>query len=381
VKNVRVGSLVGIPLYINPSWFLIFGLTVWLLAFRIFPDLVEDAPRSTHVAMALASAIVFFVSIVLHELAHSLVARAYDIPVRSITLFIFGGVAHITREAAKPGAEILMAAAGPLTSVGLGALFAGLWFVAGGELRDPGALEVTLFWLGWMNILLGIFNLLPAFPMDGGRVFRSLIWLVSGSYERSTIVAAWTGRLFAWALVGVGVLAAVGVDVVITAGAFGGLWLIFIGLFLEGGARQSLVQQKLVATLGRHRVSDLMVADPPVVQSAVSVATMARGVLELNPRVCYFVEERGALAGIVAGDQLRAVPERLWDSMTAADTMVPRHRLRPAAIDQTLTDALLSMEELDLLHLPVVAEGRVVGVIARERIVGVLRQAGLVSGA
>ena len=381
MKNVRVGSLVGIPLYINPSWFLIFGLTVWLLAFRIFPDIVEDSPQSTHIAMAVASAIVFFVSIVLHELAHSLVARAYDIPVRSITLFLFGGVAHITREAARPGAEILMAAAGPLTSLALGALFVGLWWVAGGELRDPGALEVTLFWLGWMNILLGVFNLLPAFPMDGGRVFRSLIWLATNSYERATIVAAWTGRLFAWALVGVGVLAALGVDVVITAGAFGGLWLIFIGLFLENGARQSLVQQKLVSALGRHRVSDLMVADPPVVQSEVSVATMARGVLELNPRVCYFVEERGAFAGIVAGDQLRAVPERLWDQLTAADTMVPRHRLRATAGDQTLTDALLSMEEFDLLHLPVVENGRVVGVIARERIVGVLRQAGLVSGA
>jgi Zn-dependent protease/CBS domain-containing protein len=381
VKNVRVGSLVGIPLYINPSWFLIFGLTVWLLAFRIFPDIVEEAPRSTHVAMAVGSAIVFFVSIVLHELAHSLVARAYDIPVRSITLFIFGGVAHITREAARPGAEILMAAAGPLTSLALGALFVGGWLLAGGELRDPGALEVTLFWLGWMNILLGVFNLLPAFPMDGGRVFRSLIWLLTSSYERSTVIAAWTGRLFAWALVALGVLAALGVNVVVTAGAFGGLWLIFIGLFLEGGARQSLVQQKLVSTLGRHRVSDLMVADPPVVQSEVSVATMARGVLELNPRICYFVEERGALAGIVGGDQLRAVPERLWDELTAADAMVPRNRLRAAAADQTLTDALLSMEELDLLHLPVVEDGRVVGVIARERIVGVLRQAGLVSGA
>jgi Zn-dependent protease len=381
VKNVRVGSLVGIPLYINPSWFLIFGLTVWLLAFRVFPDIVEDAPRSTHIVMAVASAIVFFVSIILHELAHSLVARAYDIPVRSITLFIFGGVAHITREAARPLSEILMAAAGPLTSLALGAVFVALWWLAGGNLTGAGALEVTLFWLGWMNILLGIFNLLPAFPMDGGRVFRSLIWLVSGSYNRATSIAAWTGRLFAWALIAVGVLAALGVDMVIAAGGFGGIWLIFIGFFLEGGARQSLVQQKLVTALGRHRVADLMVADPPVVGSGASVATMARGVLELNPRICYFVEEDGAFAGLVAGDQLRAVPERLWDSLTAADAMVPRHRLRPAAAEQTLTDALLSMEELELLHLPVVRDGRVIGVIARERIVGVLRQAGLVSGA
>ncbi|MCA9822148.1 MAG: site-2 protease family protein [Dehalococcoidia bacterium] len=380
MRNVRVGTLAGIPLYINPSWFLVFGLTVWLLAFRIFPEIVDGAPRRTHVAMALVSALVFFASIVLHELAHSLVAKAYKIPVRSITLFIFGGVAHITREASRPAAEILMAAAGPLTSLVLGAVFLGAWAVAGADLNQPSALDTTLFWLAWMNILLGLFNLLPAFPMDGGRVFRSLIWLVTGSYDRATRIAAWTGRGFAWTLIGLGALAALGYDIQIAAGAFGGLWLIFIGLFLESGARQSLVQQKLVHELGRHRVSDLMVADPPVVGLDVSVATMARGVLELNPRVAYCVEDAGAFAGIVGADQLRAVPELLWDRKTAGETMVPRNRLRPAELDASLTDALLAMEELDLVHMPVVREGRVVGLIARDRIVGVLRQAGLVQG-
>lgn len=379
MRNVRIGSLAGIPLYINPSWFLIFGLTVWLLAFRLFPSIVDDSSRTTHIAMALVSAVIFFVSIVLHELAHSLVARAYQIPVRSITLFIFGGVAHITREAARPGAEILMAAAGPATSIALGLLFGALWYLGGAGTSGPVA--ITLIWLGWMNILIGVFNLLPAFPMDGGRVFRSLIWLISGNYGRATMVAAWTGRFFAWSIIALGALAVAGFDVVVATGSFGGLWLVFIGFFLEGGARQSLVQQKLLSALGRYRVGDLMVADPPVVGPDVSVATMARGVLELNPRVCYFVEERGGLAGIVAGDQLRAVPEQLWDSCTAAEAMVPRQRLRPTAADASLTDALMAMEEHDLLHLPVVTDDRVVGVIARDRIIGVLRQAGLISGA
>jgi Zn-dependent protease/CBS domain-containing protein len=381
MRNVRVGTLAGIPLYINPSWFLVFGLTVWLLAFEVFPEIVADESRTTHIAMALVSALVFFVSIILHELAHSLVAKAYKIPVRSITLFIFGGVAHITREATRPLAEILMAAAGPLASLAIGVLFAGAWFLAGANTTNASAVDVTLFWLAWMNVLLGLFNLLPAFPMDGGRVFRSLIWLISGSYQKATTIAAWTGRGFAWGLIGAGAIAALGYDIVITAGAFGGLWLIFIGLFLESGARQSLVQQKLVSELGRHRVGDLMVADPPVVGVDVSVATMARGVLDLNPRVCYFVEERGSFAGLVGADQLRAVPEPLWDRRTAGETMVPRHLMRSTELHAPLTEALLAMEELDILHMPVVTDGRVVGVIARERIVGLLRQAGLVSGA
>ncbi len=380
MRNVRVGTLAGIPLYINPSWFLVFGLTVWLLAFQVFPEIVDKASRTTHVAMALVSALVFFLSIILHELAHSLVAKAYKIPVRSITLFIFGGVAHITREATKPLSEILMAAAGPLTSLALGAVFGGAWFFAGANTVDASAVEVTLFWLAWMNVLLGLFNLLPAFPMDGGRVFRSLIWMVSGSYNKATVIAAWTGRGFAWTLIGLGVLVALRVDIGIETGAFGGLWLIFIGLFLESGARQSLVQQKLVHALGQHRVSELMVSDPPVVGLDVSVATMARGVLELNPRVCYFVEERGAFAGLVGAEQLRAVPEALWDRRTAGETMVPRQKMRAAEFDAPLTDALLAMEELELGHMPVVTDGRVVGVIARDRIVGLLRQAGLIQG-
>lgn len=379
MRNVRIGSLAGIPLFINPSWFLIFGLTVWLLAFRLFPRIVEDASTATHILMALVAALVFFVSIVLHELAHSLVARAYRIPVRSITLFIFGGVAHITREAAKPGAEILMAAAGPATSIVLGLFFGAVWYLMGAGADRP--VEITLVWLGWMNVLIGVFNLLPAFPMDGGRVFRSLIWLISGNYSRATSIAAWTGRFFAWGIIALGAVAVAGVDVVIATGSFGGLWLVLIGFFLEGGARQSLLQQKLLSALGRYRVGDLMVTDPPVVRPDASVASLARGVLELNPRVCYFVEERGGLAGIVGGDELRAVPERLWESFTAGEAMVPRGRLFPTAADASLTDALMAMEEHDLVHLPVIADDRVVGVIGRDRIIGVLRQAGLVSGA
>jgi Zn-dependent protease len=378
MRNIRLGSLLGIPILVNPSWFILFGLTTWLLATEIYPSALKSASTSTHFLMAAVSVLLFFASIVLHELAHSVVAKRYQIPVKSITLFVFGGVAQITREAAKPISELLMAIAGPLTSLALGGLFFGAWFAIGAG--DSRPIDYVLFWLAWMNAILAVFNLLPAFPMDGGRVFRSLIWLVSGSYYRATTIAAWTGRAIAWTMMSVGFLSFLGFDLYLVADPVGGAWMLLIGLFLENAARQSLVQNRLVQTLRRYSAGDLMISDPPVVEADMSIASLARGVLELNPRVCYFVEDEGKLAGIVSAYQMRAIPEGLWTTTTASQAMVPRDQLHATAPDRLVSDVLIEMETENLMHMPVVKEGRVVGVIGRDRIVGVLRQAGLLPG-
>jgi len=375
MRNFRIGSLLGIPILVNPSWFLLFALTTWLLATQVFPSVLTSAGNITYFAMAAASVLIFFVSIVIHELAHSLVAKRYEIPVRSITLFVFGGVAQITRDATKPVAELLMALAGPLTSFVLGGMFLALWWFFGAA--DGSALGLVLFWLAWMNVVLGIFNLVPAFPMDGGRVFRSLIWLISGNYHAATKVACWTGRVIAWITIAAGVLSLVRVPIPLVSQPLGGAWLVLIGVFLENSARQSLVQNRLVRTLRQYSASQLMVADPPVVEGAMSVGSLARGVLELNPRVCYFVEDEGRLAGILSSYQMQAVPEQLWDSTTAAQAMVPRQRLKATGPESPVSEVLLEMESANLLHMPVVREGRVIGVIGRDRILGVLRNAGL----
>jgi Zn-dependent protease len=185
--NLRVGTVAGIPILVSPGWFIPFGLITWFMATQFYPDALEGASRSTHYAMAAVSVVFFFVSIVVHELAHSLVARAFKIPVKSITLFILGGVAQITREAAKPLHELLMAAAGPLTSFGLAAVFFGVWFALGGQNTRP--VDYVVVWLALMNLILGVFNFLPAFPMDGGRVFRSICWMV-----RETTIAPRASR-------------------------------------------------------------------------------------------------------------------------------------------------------------------------------------------
>ncbi len=375
LRTFRAGSLAGIPILINPSWFLLFGLTTWLLATQFYPDALESAGRPTHYAMAVASVVLFFVSIILHELAHSLVARAYRIPVRSITLFVLGGVAQITREAAKPLHELLMAAAGPFTSFALALVFGGIWAALGAQ--DTRPLDYVLVWLALMNVILGVFNLLPAFPMDGGRVFRSLIWMVTRNYDLATGIAAWTGRAFAFAGITLGLAAILGRNVYIAEDAMSGGWLIFLGLFLENAARKSLQQNRLVRELRLYKAEDLMHRDPPVVDGAQTVGALARGVLELNPRVFYMVQEKGSLAGILSGYEMREVPEDRWDSVTASQAMIPRAALRAATRERLISDVLLEMEIEELLHMPVVEDGRVVGIVARDRIVGLLRQAGL----
>jgi Zn-dependent protease len=329
--------------------------------------------------MAVVSVLLFFGSIILHELGHSVVAKAYRIPVRSITLFMLGGVSQITREAARPVHELLMALAGPLVSLVLGAAFLGLWFLLGAS--DSRPLDYVLIWLAWMNVILGVFNLLPAFPMDGGRVLRSLVWLITRSHDRATAIAAWAGRSIAWTMLAVGLAAVLGYDVLIADNPFGGAWLILVGWFLETAARQSLLQNKLVRTLADYKAGDLMLVDPPVVAGATSVGALARGVLEINPRVAYFVEDEGKLAGILSGYQMRAIPEKDWDSTSATSAMVPSATLRATAKEKPVSEVLLEMELNGLLHMPVVENGRVVGVIARDRILGVLRQAGLISPA
>lgn len=376
-RNYRLGSLFGIPIEIHPSWLVLLGITTWLLAAEIYPDALRHQATTTYAAMAVTSAWLFFASIVLHELGHSLVARGYGIPVRAITFFLFGGVSQITREPSKPAREFVMAVAGPGVSVLLGLLCAAIWQATGGNTDHP--FEIILLWLAYMNGLLAVFNMIPAFPLDGGRVFRSILWGITGNFQRATSIAAWGGRLFAWTLAGAGILAVLGRDLPIADDPASGAWLIFMGLFLENAARRGLLQNTVMATLDQYRAGDLMTADPPVVSTSTSVGVLARGVLDLNPRVCYFVEDAGKLAGILSAYQMRAVPEQAWDSTSAGEAMLPRIRLRAAAPEVRASEMLMEMETGDLTHMPVVSEGRVIGVVARERILGLLRQAGVLS--
>ena len=318
--------------------------------------------------------LLLFTCVVLHEFGHALAGKAFGINTPDITLLPIGGVARLERIPDEPVQELVIAAAGPAVT----ALIAVGAFIGGGSWDYPPSTETSIpDLLFTMNIVLLLFNLLPAFPMDGGRIFRSIAWMVTGNYDRATQIAAWTGRAFAFSGVGVGLMAVSGRHTFIAHDAASGAWLIFVALFLENAARRSLDQNRLVRELRLYRAEDLMHRDPPLAEVSQSVGSLARGVIDINPRVCYFVQDEGKLAGILSGDEMRRVPEAQWDAVTARQAMVPSARLRAAAREQLISDVLLEMEIEDLLHMPVVENGRVVGVVARERIVGLLRQAGL----
>lgn len=374
--QIRIGRLLGIPILVDYSWFFLFAFITLVLASDLYPTQLPDHGRVTHFLLAAITALIFFASILVHELAHSVVARFYRIPVRSITLFMFGGVAQITRDATKPLNELLMAFAGPFTSFVIGAGFLGFaWWQ---DMRMDTPSGVFTIWLGFINIVLAIFNMIPAFPMDGGRCFRALAWLVTGNYSRATRIAAWTGRVLAWAIIALGAAALLGADIP-TMTATSGLWFILTGLFIENAARRSLVQTKLVDALSKYKARDLMFTDPPTVDGRMSIASLARGVLEINPRVCYFVENEGALAGILSAYQMRAIPEALWDKTTAAEAMLPSAKLTAVGPDRQAVDILAEMENGEVTHLPVVQEGRVIGVVGRDRIISILAQSHLLN--
>jgi Zn-dependent protease len=378
LKNVRVGSIAGIPILINPSWLVPAGLVIWFLSARVYPDVYQGGNAALYIVMAVASALLFFVSLVFHELAHSVVARRYGIPVRSITLFLLGGVAQIARDPRTARAEFLIAVAGPLSSFAIGSALIGLWVVLSG---GSGPLSIVIVWLGGMNLVVGVFNMLPIFPMDGGRVFRSMLWGLTGNAGRATSVAAWSGRGIAWAMMAAAGALILGVDLVVLHGTTDGLWFLMIGYFIESSARQSLFQNRLVGELSLFRARDIMVSEPPIVDAGASIAALARGVLELNPRICYFVDDHGRLAGVVSAHEMRAVPEPEWESTTAGQAMTPREAIHATGPDTLASDMLVEMESEDLQHMAVVSDDTVVGIVGRERIIGILRQSGLLGGA
>lgn len=360
---IRLGRVLGIPIGIDISWFVSLALIVSTLAFQIYPEVLPREPRLTHLALAAISGLVFFACVVLHELGHSAVAKYYGIPVKSITLFLLGGVAQITRDATKPLPELLMALAGPCVSVLLGGVFLLAWLVTG---QGHTAISIMWEWLWVMNIAIGIFNLAPAFPMDGGRVLRASLWGISHNFVKATRWAVWVSRVLAWALIGFGLFSALntgwfGIEI----GTLSGLWLAFIGFFLLRNADGSLKQVKLLDELGKHRVAEVMLRDLPAVSHRATVREMLSGpLMGYGPsREWALVSGGDSFAGILPRVLATRVPDDDWDTRVAADVMIPVAGLHAIAPDKTLADAFQSFQEHETRLLPVVESGSVIGLV------------------
>jgi Zn-dependent protease len=367
-----VGRIAGIDLAIDRSWILIFLLITYSLGSRFAAEHAQWEPAATWTAAVFAS-LLFFTSLVLHELGHSITAIHLGVGVRSITLFLFGGIAALESEPKRPRDEIVIALAGPAVSLGLGFGFMGAASVLPEGPRIMEVLRSTFGWLGMINVILAVFNVLPGFPLDGGRVLRGLVWSATGSFERATRAAAASGSYLAYALMSLGALSAV-----LTGQILGGLWLVFIGWFLLTTARMSVTQMTLESILSQVRANEVM---EPVtglcLTGAESVAEVAEAsILRRGMRTFYVVDARGGLRGLVTLAEIAATPAERRPLTRVEEIMLPAERLETLDPGETTWAAFRKMAERNVNQLPVLEAGRLLGSVTRERLVGLV-QAGV----
>jgi len=369
----NLGRIFGIQFRLHYTWFIIFLLITFSLSWQVFPALYPGWTGLTYWVIGTVTSLLFFASVVAHELAHSLVARINGIPVKSITLFIFGGMAQMAREAARPGAELKMAAAGPACSLVIGGLFALLWLSTQGVIEPIAALA---FWLAQINVVLAVFNLIPGFPLDGGRVFRSLLWRFTGNYKRSTQIAGWVGRGVGYSFIGIGIIVAIlslsGLAP-FGLGWFSGLWLAFIGWFLENAASSSYRQVQWRDALHGFSASQVMTSIYPTVPPNITVRELVQGYILTGGHHVFMVADEGRLEGILTLNNIKSVSQSSWEAIQIREIMTPVNKLKVAHPDQEALSILEQMEADDINQMPVVSGDRVIGLITRDNLIRFLR--------
>lgn len=376
----RLGKIFGINIDIDWSWILIFLLVTWNLAGGVFPSLHPEWGPALNWGTGIVASLLFFASVLAHELAHSLVALARGLPVRRITLFIFGGVANIEKEPPSPGTEFLMAIVGPITSIALGLLFLFLGGALGAgsqaDLQNParmlaglGPLETLLLWLGPINIILGLFNLIPGFPLDGGRVLRSILWAATDNLRKATRWASWVGQATAWLFIIAGIAMVFGAQVpFFGTGLISGLWLAFIGWFLNNAAVQSYQQVVVADVLEGVPVSRLMRSDAPIVAPGIPISQLVDEYIMGTDERAFPVLDGDRLVGLVCLEDVRKVPRADWDTTLVSQIMMPAAQLDTITPREDASDALGKLARRDVRQMPVVQDGRLVGMLRRRDI-------------
>jgi Zn-dependent protease/CBS domain-containing protein len=375
----RVGQVAGVEIRVDWSLALVFWLIAMNLGVGLFPMQHPEWSLALVWTMALAAALLFFVSVLAHEFAHAVVARANGLRVSGITLFVFGGMAHIEEEPRSARVEFLMAAMGPVTSLAIGALaiLIGTRLVPRVSLTDDTItawahlppLASLLLWLGPVNILLGLFNLLPGFPLDGGRVLRALLWQTTGDLEKATRWSAASGRVLAFGLMFIGAAMIFGVRVpVFGTGFLGGLWLIFIGWFLNSAAVQSYQQVAIRHALGNLPVLRLMRPEAAAVEPEMPISTFVDQYMLRGDVRCYAVVTGDLFRGMVCMSDLGKVARQDWDSRTVADIMTPVDALSMVTPVEPVIEALRKLSTRDMDQVPVVDAGRLLGMLRRSDI-------------
>lgn len=372
---IRIARIGGIDLRIDQSWFVIFLLVAWSLA-STFAHWHPHWTLPTTILTAVGAAVLFFASVLAHELAHSLAALAYGLPVRNITLHLFGGVSNIEREPPSPGAELVISIVGPLTSFALGAFMtiAGAT-IAAFEIEDVlspieaaqwlGPLPTLLLWLGPVNATIGLFNLLPGLPLDGGRILRAVLWKLGGDVRAATKTAAVSGQVLGWLFVIAGAFMMMGLRVGLLGTGFGpGLWAMLLGWFLRSAAASSFTTTIVEELLDGVRVQDLMRRNGPWLAARTRLADVTDRFLWWGDEQAYPVFDGSAFVGVLSAEAIRRVHPSEWPTRTVADAMAPGSSLVVARPTDPLIDALRTLHRPGMRELPVVrGDGVLLGML------------------
>lgn len=354
----------GIRIRMDASWILLALLIAWTLASGVFPELYQGLASTAYWGMAAVAVFGIAVSIVLHELGHSLVAKAFGLPIRSITLFMFGGVAEMEEEPRSPWAELVMAIAGPMVSLALGVGFSAAALASGGLPREfAGVLD----YLGTLNIMLAIFNLAPAFPLDGGRVLRAIIWLVTGDAYKATRIAARVGEVLGAALIAAGALTAIATRFA------SGLWWILLGWFIFSMARAHRREAEARRQLTGATVGDLMTRDPVTAPADMPVDAFVETVLARHPHDLFPVVDSGVVIGGVGFKEAQATPTADRARLQVGDIATPLAAIPIAASSEPVDAALERMQRLGASRALVIDDRRLTGVLTLKDVMNHLR--------
>jgi Zn-dependent protease/CBS domain-containing protein len=361
--NISLGRVFGIPLRLHYTWFIIFALVTFSLVFSVVD---QTYPLEQRIILGILTSLLFFASIITHELAHSILAIRNNIPVKEITLFVFGGVSQITKEATSPRAELTIAIVGPLTSLALAGIFYGLHLLLAGTQQILAA--SLMWWLALINVILAVFNLIPGFPLDGGRIFRALVWQKTHDYHKATRIATKVGQGIAYAFIAGGIALIFALQL-----WFNGMWLIFIGWFLSDAARASyqqlLLRDALIGITARQ-VTDY---GCPLIPPNLNLTELVQQHILPTGRSCFLISRGAELEGMVTQQQIKKIPHSRWATTTVQDIMTPASKLKVAYADQDLLSMLQEMNGESANHIPVMEAGKVIGIINREDIARFLR--------
>lgn len=369
--SFTIGRIAGIRIEVHYTWLFIFLLVAWSLAGGLFPDYFPGWAVSTYWIVGVISALLLFVSVLIHELCHSLVAIQRGLKVQSIMLFIFGGVSNLEGEPEKASVEFIMSIVGPLSSLALGGIFYGIRYALASSGDNNSPIFAIVYYMAFINILLAIFNILPGFPLDGGRVLRSIIWGITGSLRTATVIAGNVGRIFGWALIALGAALIFGVGFqvysLVFQGFVSGIWLIFIGWFLVSAASSAMRDTGLRRELAGVKVKDVMDPMPECISPATSIeravneSFIQRGRRALP--ICY----DSRLVGIVTLADVKRVPQDRWANTPVQEVMT-RSPLLAVNESDDLNNVLALLGARGLNQVPVMSNGRLVGLLSRSDI-------------